>query len=65
VEKTTYQGAIWSILLIKYYSVYQIKKNWMGGACNTYGGRAKVYKLFWWGDIRNREHLDDIGVVGG
>jgi hypothetical protein len=27
----------WSIVLIEYYSVYQIEKNEVGGTCSTYG----------------------------
>ena len=26
------------LLVTNYYSVNQIEKKWMGGACNTYGG---------------------------
>jgi len=28
----------------------------MGGVCSTYGG--EVYKLFSWGDLKERDHLD-------
>ena len=34
----------------------------MGGACSTYGG--EVYTGFWWGNQREREHLEDPGVDG-
>jgi hypothetical protein len=34
----------------------------MGGACGTYGGEE--HTGFWWGDLRKRDHLDDIGVDG-
>ena len=41
VEKTTYRGALRSVLRIKYYKGDQIKKNEMGGACGTKGGGGK------------------------
>jgi len=33
-----YCGTSWSVLLPKYCSCYQVKKNEMGGACGTMGG---------------------------
>ena len=36
----------------------------MGGACSTYGGRGEVYIGFWWGNRRERDHLEDPGVDG-
>jgi len=27
-------------------------------------GRGEVYVGFWWGDLRNRDHLEDSGVDG-
>ena len=37
VEKTTKQGVLCFVLLTKYYSVDQIKKNGMGRTCGMYG----------------------------
>ena len=36
----------------------------MVGACSTYGGRGKVksHIRFWWGDLRERDQLEDLGV---
>jgi len=34
----------------------------MGGACSTYGG--EVYTGFWWGNVRERDHLEDPGADG-
>jgi hypothetical protein len=40
----------------------QIKKNEVGGACSTYGGGVHIG--FWWGDLRQGDHLEDPGVDG-
>jgi len=53
------------VLLAKYYSGYKIEKNEMGGACNTYGGRRELHTGFWYGNLRERDHLEDPGVDGG
>ena len=34
----------------------------MGGACSTYGREA--YRGIWWGNLRERDRLEDPGVVG-
>jgi len=34
----------------------------MGGACSTYGRIAEMYRVFWWGKLRERDHLEDPGV---
>jgi hypothetical protein len=44
------------LFLIKYYSGYQINKKAMGVARSTYG--------LWWGNLRERYHLEDKGVDG-
>ena len=40
----------------------KIEKNEMGVACSAYGGEA--YTGFWWGNLRERDHLGDPGVDG-
>ena len=35
----------------------------MGGVCSTYGGR-EVYIRFWQGNLRENDHLEDLGVDG-
>jgi len=32
--------------------------------CSTYGGRGETYTEFWWGNVRERDHLEDTGVDG-
>jgi hypothetical protein len=46
----------------KFYSGDQIKKNEMGRACGTYGRQERCIQGFWWGDLRKRDHLEDLGV---
>jgi hypothetical protein len=35
----------------------------MGRACSTYGGK-EMHTGFWWGDVREGDHLGDPGVDG-
>jgi hypothetical protein len=36
----------------------------MGGACSTYGGRARDIQNFWWGNLREIDNLEDPGLDG-
>jgi hypothetical protein len=36
----------------------------MGVAYSAYGGRGGTYTGFWWGKVRERDHLEDPGVDG-
>jgi hypothetical protein len=45
-----------------YYSGDQIENNEMGGACSTNGG--EVHTGFWFGNLRERDHLGDPGIDG-
>jgi hypothetical protein len=51
-----------AVLLTKYYSDDHIVKNGMDGVCSTYCG--DVYKGFWWGNLRERDHLEDPDLDG-
>ena len=35
----------------------------VGGTCSTYG-LGEVHTGFWWGDLREGDHLEDPGVDG-
>jgi len=54
------------ICIAQSYSSDQIEKNEMGGACRRYGERVwgEVYIGFWWGNLGDRDHLDDPVVDG-
>ena len=49
------------MLLAKYYSSDQIKKNGMGAACGTYGGKREA-NVFWWGNLKETDHLEALDV---
>ena len=55
--------AVANVLLTKYYSGDQIEKNEIAGqeACM---GRGQVCTRFWWGDLREGDHLEDAGIEG-
>jgi len=36
----------------------------MGGTCSAYGGVERAYTRFWWGNLRERDHIGDPGVGG-
>jgi len=36
----------------------------MNGACSTYGGEYGSFTGFWWGNLRERDHLEDQGEEG-
>jgi hypothetical protein len=48
---------------IKYYSGNQTEKNEMGGHVARIGKRA-IHTGFWWGYLRESDHLGDPGVDG-
>jgi hypothetical protein len=47
-----------------YYSGDNIRKNEMGGAFGTYGGREWCIKGFDWRDLRVRGHWVDLSIDG-
>jgi hypothetical protein len=36
----------------------------MGGAYSAYGVRGEAYSGFWWGNLKERDHLEDPGIDG-
>ena len=48
----------------QYYLGDQTKKNETYGRCSTCGGRGEVHTGFWWGDLREGDHLEDPGIDG-
>ena len=35
----------------------------MGGSCGRYE-EGEMYAVFWWGNLKEREHLEELGVNG-
>jgi len=58
-------GALWSVHLIKDYFGDQTKKKELGRACDTCGRQERCIQVFfWWGKLREREHLEEVGADG-
>jgi hypothetical protein len=36
----------------------------MGGTCSKYNWRRDMHTGFWWGNLRERDHLEDEGIDG-
>jgi len=30
--------------------------------CSAYGGKVEVHTGFWWGNLKERDHLEDLGI---
>jgi hypothetical protein len=41
-----------------------MKKSETDGACSTYSGRRDMHPVFSWGNLRERDHMEDAGVDG-
>jgi hypothetical protein len=50
--------------MTKYYSGNQIENNEMGWLYSTYGGKREMRTGFWWGDLREGDHLGEPVVDG-
>ena len=50
-------------VLLSNHSGVKIKNNEMGGARGTYG-RQEMPTEIWWGDPRERDRSEDVGVDG-
>ena len=46
-------------MLTQYCSGDKTENNERGDACSVYGGRGEAYTGFWWGNLRERDHLED------
>ena len=63
-ERDEVTGELHNDLYDLYSSPNIRMKNEMGGACGTYG-RGGVHTGFWWGDLKERDSLEDLGIDGG
>jgi hypothetical protein len=39
-------------------------KNKLGGGMRRVGGRGEAYRAFWWGNVRERENLEEMAIDG-
>jgi hypothetical protein len=62
VEKTTQQGALFSVRLIKCYLGDQIKTDEMGRACSTYRGKETCIQGFGGENLREGSGVDG-GII--
>jgi len=54
-----------NIVITSSFGYDHIRKNWMGDSCGTLvGGGERVQPEFWWGKLRERDNLEDIGLDG-
>jgi hypothetical protein len=37
-------------------------KDVMGEACSTCGGEERLHTGFWWGNLKEKGHLEELGV---
>jgi hypothetical protein len=49
---------MYPVLLTQFCSGDQTEKNEVGGHVARIGRRVEVYTGFWWGDLRERDHLE-------
>ena len=54
----------WFFSLSKCHMDGKVKNNKMGGACGMYGGEENCIQNFSWGNLRERDHLEDLRVDG-
>jgi hypothetical protein len=56
-----HKGALYSVLLTKYYSGDQVMR-WVGHVARN--GAAEVHTGFLWVDLKEKDHLEDLDVDG-
>jgi hypothetical protein len=61
VQKMAKWGALWSLLLTKYYLGDSNKDKWEQQGTWHVWEVGEVHIQFWWGDQRVRDHLEDRG----
>jgi hypothetical protein len=54
--------SFWFVLLTKYYSDKQINKN--GWGMWHVWEREEIHTGFWWGNLKESDHLENLGVMG-
>jgi len=52
------------VVLTNYFADNKIEKNETEAACSAYWGEERIIQGFWWGNLKERDHLEDPGVDG-
>ena len=52
------------MLLTRYHSGDQVEKNGKGGGMWHEWGAGEVHIGFWWEDLMEMDHLEDLGING-
>jgi hypothetical protein len=45
-----------------YYYYYYSRRSWAGNVAHMGEGRGEVHAGFWYGNLRERGHLEELGV---
>ena len=72
LRRTRWQGSGLNFIIrrLMIYTPHQIlfgwlnQEEWDGRGMYNAWGRGKVYTEFWWGNLRERDHLEDPGIDG-
>jgi len=52
-------------VLLTEYNLHDQLEDEMGGTCGTCCRRGEVHIGFWWGNLEERGHVEDLGIDGG
>jgi len=52
------------LAVLRFIVIIAVERNYIGGACSTYGEEEKRIQVFGGGNVRERDLLGDPGVDG-
>jgi hypothetical protein len=69
IEEGIGPGENWilrSFMICTPHQIYVIRviklKDEMGRACGMYGSKIVMCGVFWWGNLKGRDHLENVGI---